>query len=92
MRRVESLATALGRRADGPEHLATGELGEREALFHLRRIGYTVVAPKVEEFEVAGVILTWSAGTGRRCVFVEVKTRSGRGCDDGGVGCGSRQA
>jgi putative endonuclease len=76
-RRMDLLAEALGRRPDGPEHLATGERGEREALFHLRKIGYTVVARRWKSAKLRGDIdlVGWDGAT---LCFVEVKTRSGR--------------
>jgi len=43
MRWMEALA-ARRRGMETAAHLATGERGEREALFHLRNVGYTVVA------------------------------------------------
>ena len=44
IRRIDALAA---RRVVGrglPAHLATGERGEREALFYLRKMGYMLVA------------------------------------------------
>ena len=68
---------ALGRWADGPVHLMTGERGEREALFHLRKIGYTVVARRWTSAKLLGDIdlVGWDGPT---LCFVEVKTRSAR--------------
>jgi putative endonuclease len=73
MRRMDSLS----RRSVGPRHLATGDRGEREALFHLRKIGYTVVARRWTSAKLLGDIdlVGWD---GRTLCFVEVKTRSGR--------------
>jgi putative endonuclease len=77
MRRMDSLAGTMGRRHDGPVHLMTGERGEREALFHLRKIGYTVVARRWTSAKLLGDIdlVAWDGPT---LCFVEVKTRSGR--------------
>lgn len=77
MRRMDALAGVLGRWADGPAHLITGERGEREALFHLRRVGYTVVARRWKSAKLWGDIdlVGWDGST---LCFVEVKTRSGR--------------
>jgi putative endonuclease len=77
MRRVGSLASGRRRRSDAAEHLMTGELGEREALFHLRKIGYTVVARRWKSSKLRGDIdlVGWDGAT---LCFVEVKTRSGR--------------
>jgi putative endonuclease len=77
MRRMDALAA---RRRDGraeSEHLATGERGEREALFHLRRLGYTVVARRWKSAKLWGDVdlIGWD---GEWLCFVEVKTRSGR--------------
>jgi putative endonuclease len=58
-------------------HLETGVLGEREALFYLRRRGYTVVARRWKAAALRGDIdlIAWHAGT---LCFIEVKTRSHR--------------
>jgi putative endonuclease len=72
---------ALGlRRRPGREqtvHLATGERGEREALFYLRKLGYTVVARRWKSAKLWGDIdlIGWD---GEWLCFIEVKTRSGR--------------
>ena len=68
----------LARRAPGvTAHLATGERGEREALFHLRRAGYTIVARRWKSAKLWGDVdlIGWN---GEWLCFVEVKTRSGR--------------
>jgi putative endonuclease len=59
------------------EHLATGERGEREALFYLRRLGYTVVARRWKSSRLRGDVdlICWD---GSCLCFVEVKTRGGR--------------
>jgi putative endonuclease len=69
------LQRALGRGL--PEHLATGERGERDALFYLRKVGYTVVARRWKSAKLWGDIdlIGWD---GEWLCFVEVKTRSGR--------------
>lgn len=74
MRRMDALAV---RRA-GPAHLATGERGEREALFYLRKLGYTVVARRWKSAKLWGDVdlIGWD---GAWLCFVEVKARSGRG-------------
>jgi putative endonuclease len=77
IRRLDGLTLrrALGRGL--PEHLATGERGEREALFHLRKMGYTVVARRWKSAKLWGDIdlIGWD---GEWLCFIEVKTRSGR--------------
>jgi putative endonuclease len=77
MRRVDSLGGLLRRRSRRPVHLITGERGEWEALFHLRKIGYTVVARRWKSPKLWGDIdlVGWD---GASLCFVEVKTRSGR--------------
>ena len=59
------------------EHLATGLRGEREALFHLRKLGYTVVARRWKTPKLRGDVdlIGWD---GEWLCFVEVKTRTGR--------------
>jgi putative endonuclease len=78
MRRMDSLAARRARGRDGAAHLATGERGEREALFHLRKVGYTIVARRWKSAKLWGDIdlIGWDSGW---LCFVEVKTRSGRG-------------
>ena len=77
IRRLDGLTLrrVLGRGL--PEHLATGERGEREALFHLRKMGYTVVARRWKSAKLWGDIdlIGWH---GEWLCFIEVKTRSGR--------------
>ena len=68
---------AVRRRDRAPEHLTTGLLGEREALFHLRKMGYTVVARRWKS------VMLWGdgvgiGGDGEWLWFVDVKTRMGR--------------
>jgi putative endonuclease len=77
MRGMGSLAARRAGRRSGPAHLETGELGEQEALFHLRRLGYTVVARRWKSAKLWGDIdlVGWEGPT---LCFVEVKTRSGR--------------
>ena len=68
---------AVGRRGRWPEHLATGLRGEREALLHLRKMGYTVVARRWQSAKLRGDVdlIAWD---GEWLCFVEVKTRTGR--------------
>jgi putative endonuclease len=74
MRRMDALAVRRG----GPAHLATGERGEREALFYLRKMGYIVVARRWRSAKLWGDVdlIGWD---GEWLCFIEVKTRSGRG-------------
>jgi len=60
-----------------PEHLLTGELGEDHAFFHLRSLGYTIVARRWVSARVRGDLdlVGWDGGT---LVVFEVKTRTAR--------------
>jgi putative endonuclease len=73
MRRMDVLTV----RRKVPAHLATGERGEREALFHLRKMGYTIVARRWKSAKLWGDVdlVGWD---GEWLCFIEVKTRSGR--------------
>ncbi len=77
MRGMDSLAVRRSSRSGESAHLVTGERGEREALFHLRKLGYTVVAQRWKSAKLWGDIdlVGWDGAT---LCFVEVKTRSGR--------------
>jgi putative endonuclease len=77
LRRMDRLGGKDGGGHIGPAHLVTGERGEREALFHLRKMGYTVVARRWKSAKVWGDVdlIGWDGGW---LCFVEVKTRSGR--------------
>jgi putative endonuclease len=72
IRRVRSL-----HRSDTAQHLEIGALGEREALFFLRRSGYTIVARRWKTAKLRGDIdlIAWDGPT---LCFVEIKTRSHR--------------
>lgn len=60
-----------------PSHLLTGMRGEDAAYFHLRRLGYTIVARRWRSAKLRGDIdlIGWD---GDWLCFVEVKTRSSR--------------
>lgn len=60
-----------------PEHLLTGERGEDHAFFHLRSLGYTVVARRWVSARVRGDLdlVAWDGDT---LVILEVKTRTAR--------------
>jgi putative endonuclease len=77
MRRMDALAVRRARGLGLPAHLAIGERGEREALFHLRKTGYTVVARRWKSAKLWGDVdlIGWD---GEWLCFIEVKTRSGR--------------
>ena len=59
------------------EHLITGARGEEEAYFHLRRLGYTIVARNYRSPGHRGEIdlVGWD---GDVLCFIEVKTRTSR--------------
>ena len=77
MRRMDALAVRRARGRGLPTHLATGARGEREARFHLRKSGYTIVARRWKSAKLWGDIdlVGWD---GEWLCFIEVKTRSGR--------------
>jgi putative endonuclease len=78
--RAAHRAQRANRRAGTPDeatHLATGIHGEREALFHLRKLGYTIVARRWRSAKLWGDVdlIGWD---GAWLCFIEVKTRSQR--------------
>ncbi|WP_348267253.1 YraN family protein [Edaphobacter paludis] len=77
LRRMEALGRQLRRTPSTAEHLATGLRGEREALFHLRTLGYTVVARRWKNAKLRGDVdlIGWDD---EWLCFIEVKTRTGR--------------
>lgn len=77
LRRLDALALRMGR-TETARHLATGSSGEREALFHLRGMGYVIVARRWRTPKLRGDVdlIAWD---GEWLCFVEVKTRSSRG-------------
>ena len=81
LERLERLAAwldaALGRVRGMAPHLATGLRGEREALFELRRRGYTIVGRRWKDGRVPGDLDLIGWQDGRLC-FIEVKTRTAR--------------
>jgi putative endonuclease len=80
--RLEScLYTALRAHADRrsllPPHLLTGMRGEDAAFFHLRELGYTIVARRWHASRTRGD-LDLVAWDGPELVLFEVKTRTAR--------------
>jgi putative endonuclease len=78
LRGIDLLAVRLGDKpAHAAPHLATGLRGEEEALFHLRGLGYVIVARRWKTPKVLGDVdlIGWD---GETLCFIEVKTRTGR--------------
>jgi putative endonuclease len=77
IRWMDALAARRMHGSGTAPHLLTGERGEREALFHLRKLGYTVVARRWKSAKLWGDIdlIAWDE---EWLCFIEVKTRSGR--------------
>jgi putative endonuclease len=75
-RRIARRATRRGEPAK-PDHLLIGERGEDHAFFHLRSLGYTVVARRWVSARVRGDLdlVAWDGDT---LVIFEVKTRTAR--------------
>jgi putative endonuclease len=75
--RLDRIAARRRRAPALPPHLATGLLGERAALFELRRRGYIVVAQRWTTPRLRGDVdlIAWQ---GDRLCFIEVKTRTAR--------------
>jgi putative endonuclease len=72
------LRALADRRSHLPAHLLLGERGEDAAFFHLRALGYTVVARRWRSERLAGD-LDLVAWDGSMLVVFEVKSRSSRG-------------
>jgi putative endonuclease len=77
LRRLDIVAARRHKLASSAPHLATGLLGEREALFYLRSLGYVVVAQRWRTARLRGDVdlIAWD---GEYLCFIEVKTRSQR--------------
>jgi len=74
---LHRLARRFSRTPPIAAHLTTGLDGELEAFFHIRRLGYTVVARRWKTQKVRGDVdlIAWHDG----CLcFIEVKTRTRR--------------
>ena len=74
---LQSLSRRLGRAPKLPHNLEVGVRGEFEALFYLRRLGYTVVERRWRSPELNGDLdlVAWEGDT---LCFVEVKARTAR--------------
>ncbi|HEY0263543.1 MAG TPA: YraN family protein [Granulicella sp.] len=77
LERLHGMAARLRPSTAAAAHLETGLRGERAALFHLRRAGYTVVAIRWTSTRMRGDVdlIAWD---GEWLCFVEVKTRTAR--------------
>ncbi len=75
--RLDALGQRIHPRHVGAPHLLTGERGEFEALFFLRRQGYTVVERRWRTPELNGDLDLIAWDNERLCV-IEVKTRTAR--------------
>lgn len=79
---LRRLARRSRSRSRLPDHLATGRDGEREALFYLRRMGYTIVARRWRNPKLRGDldIVAWddNSNDGATLCFIEIKTRTRR--------------
>jgi putative endonuclease len=74
---LEQLMARLAVKRDGPAHLATGKRGELAAYFHLRRLGWVIVARGWRSHIVRGDLdlIGWERDT---LCFIEVKSRNSR--------------
>jgi putative endonuclease len=77
IRTLDSLTSVLPRKAAGPEHLRTGRRGEEEAYFHLRQLGYVMIARNYRSPHSRGELdlVGWD---GDVLCFIEVKARTSR--------------
>jgi putative endonuclease len=75
-RTLEALQT-LAPKSTLPPHLQTGLRGEQAALFHLRRLGFTIVAQRWISPHIKGD-LDFVAWDGPTLVIFEIKTRTAR--------------
>jgi putative endonuclease len=77
IRALDRAANFLGRARSRAAHLATGIRGEEDAYFHLRTLGYVIVARNFRSAKRKGEVdlIGWDSNT---LCFIEVKTRSKR--------------
>ncbi len=76
-RAYTALQRLAHRKSPLPPHLITGERGEDAAYFHLRGLGYTIVARRWRSERTPGD-LDLAAWDGDTLVFFEIKTRTAR--------------
>jgi putative endonuclease len=72
-----ALRGVADRKSPLPAHLLTGERGEDAAFFHLRSLGYTVVARRWRSARIPGDLdlVAWDGPT---LIIFEIKTRTAR--------------
>lgn len=72
------LRSFTDRKSPLPAHLLTGERGEDAAFFHLRALGYTIVARRWRSSRIPSDLdlVAWDGAT---LVVFEIKTRTARG-------------
>jgi putative endonuclease len=72
---LDRAAMLTGRTEDLPDHQRTGRRGEEDACFHLRKLGYIIVARNFRSPRRRGEIdlIGWD---GDQLCFIEVKTRT----------------
>ncbi|MBV9669414.1 MAG: YraN family protein [Acidobacteriales bacterium] len=77
LRLLDRLAYHRGWRDARSEHAITGERGEEAAYFHLRTLGYTIVARNFRSPRCRGELdlVAWQGNT---LCFIEVKARTAR--------------
>ncbi len=74
-RALDKLSDAIGANDDTAAHIATGQAGEDAAYFHLRKLGYVMVARNWRIPQCKGELdlVAWDADV---LCFIEVKTRT----------------
>jgi len=74
---LQTIADRRALRRGQPPHLLTGQRGEDAAFFHLRELGYTVVARRWRSEQLTSDLdlVAWDGDT---LVFFEVKARTAR--------------
>jgi putative endonuclease len=81
-RAYTALRSLADRKSPQPAHLLLGERGEDAAFFHLRALGYTVVARRWRAARLPGDLdlVAWHADptSGPTLVVFEIKTRTAR--------------
>jgi putative endonuclease len=76
-RALDKVSGAIGHKEKAAAHLITGQAGEDAAYFHLRKLGYVMVARNWRVPQCKGE-LDLVAWEGEVLCFIEVKTRTTR--------------